>query len=75
MPLHTQSPLDSKHWKALETLSGKDYDLKLLFALNSHRFKDFSIHSDDFSSGLFQKLTRYRSFRSLNTLSKRGWFG
>ena len=48
MPLHTQSPLDSKHWKALETLSGKDYDLKLLFALNSHRFKDFSIHSDDF---------------------------
>jgi glucose-6-phosphate isomerase len=48
MPLHTQSPLDSKHWKALETLSEKDYDLKLLFASNSHRFKDFSIHSDDF---------------------------
>ena len=48
MPLHTKSPLDSKHWKALETLSKKDYDLKSLFSSNSHRFKDLSIHSDDF---------------------------
>lgn len=48
MSLKTQSPVNFDSWKELKVLSKKEFNLKSLFESNPSRFKDFSIHQDDF---------------------------
>jgi len=70
MPLQTQSPINYKSWKELELLSGKKYDLGKLFASNSKRFDEFSIHNDDFLIDFSKNLIDKDVFNQLLNLAE-----
>ncbi len=70
MPLHTKSPINFKSWKELDSLSKKEFYLKYLFESNSHRFKDFSIHNEDFLIDFSKNLIDENVFQQLLNLAE-----
>ncbi|MBZ9778859.1 glucose-6-phosphate isomerase [Psychroflexus sp. CAK8W] len=70
MPLQTQSPVHYKSWKELSSLSDKKYDLGKLFASNSKRFDNFSIHNEDFLVDFSKNLIDQDVFKQLLNLAE-----
>ena len=69
MALQTQSPLDFKSWKALESLSEVPLNLKNLFDENPERFHDFSIKDHDFLIDFSKNLLNEEVFKNLINLA------